>query len=150
MSHTVERIKAKQLYCELGKSIQEISRTTIHGKRISQKTLYRWARTDGWDKEREGLLLSGYNAYKQTIKIVLAKFREIAKSGIADPKEIDAIKKLVKSARELYDDRDEKGNVLLGLTMYSNFLQDRHPDEFENQSRFLIEFAGHIRMGGKI
>jgi hypothetical protein len=145
MAHKIERLKAKQLYCEEGKSVGEIAKTPVNGKYIDEKTLYRWAKEDGWDHEREALHLTSFSAYKQTLKIVSDKFNEIALSGVIDAKEIDALKKLVKSARELYKEVDEPGNALLGMSMYAEFMHDKYPEELEKQLPFITEFGQYVR-----
>jgi len=146
MARDIERLKAKQLYTEEGKSVGEIS--AMLG--VPEKTVYRWKSeatdTDGdWDKDREAMQLTGLSAYKQTLLLALKQLRAMAVSGDIDPRKADALNKVIKSAKSLAKDIDKRGNILLGMNEFLEFLRQDHEDVLESLTPYLSEFGSWVK-----
>ena len=133
----VEKSDAKRMYCEEGLLVPEISKRLT----VPEKTVYRWKEEEGWDRDREAMKMTSFSAYKQALKIAIDKLTSIALSGQIDVKEADALTKIIKSAKSLYKDVDVLGNVLLGMSEFSDFLQDRSPETLEKLLPWISEFG---------
>lgn len=125
------------MYCEEGLLVPEISKRL----NVPEKTIYRWKEEEAWDRDREAMKMTSFSAYKQTLKIAIDKLTSIALSGQIDVKEADALTKIIKSAKSLYKDVDVLGNVLLGMSEFSDFLQDRSPETLEKLLPWITEFG---------
>lgn len=133
----IEKSDAKRMYCEEGILIPEISKRL----NVPEKTLYRWREEDKWDQEREAMKMTSFSAYKQTLKIAIDKLTSIALSGQIDVKEADALTKIIKSAKSLYKDVDTLGNILLGMSEFADFLQERSPETLDKLQPWIAEFG---------
>ena len=75
MARKLERIDAKRLYCEDRKEIPQISKEL----NVPEKTLYRWAKDDKWDEQREAMRATSVSAIKQMMSLATAGMQEIVK-----------------------------------------------------------------------
>lgn len=141
MAYSEERIRSKRLYVEEGKSIKEIS--TMEG--INEKTLYRWREEEEWDNDRETMQFTGVAAYKHMMAMAVKKLEEMAKTGTINPKDADAFMKIVKGARSMAKDIDKRGNILLGLGEFIQFVRENHPDFLGELQPRLSEFGTWVK-----
>ena len=146
MARDIDKLKAKQLYTEEGKDVKEIS--SMLG--VPEKTVYRWkseaeGSDDDWDRDREAIHLTGHSAYKRMLAIAVKQLSDIAVSGEIDPRKADALQKVIKSAKSLAKDMDRRGNILLGMTEFTEFLRESHADQLETLQPFLIEFGTWVK-----
>ena len=146
MARDIDRLKAKQLYTEEGKSIKDISIVTG----VPEKTIYRWKQEadgtdDDWDTTRETLQLTGVSAGQSMIALAIKQLKEMSVSGEIDARKADAFTKIVKSARSLLRDIDKRGNVLLGLNEFIEFLRESHPDQLDALQPYIIEFGSWVK-----
>lgn len=142
MARKIERMDARRLYCEELKEIPEIAKQLG----VPEQTVYRWRsddKADGtdWDSTRESMRMTSFSAYKQTMKMAVDKLTSIAASGEIDPKQADAIVKIIKAAKSLYKDVDSLGNILLAMGDFTEFLQERDQEILEKLQPYLIEFG---------
>ncbi|TAK51459.1 MAG: DUF1804 family protein [Bacteroidetes bacterium] len=141
MAYSKERLEAKRLYVEEGKSVKEIS-TTIN---VPEKSVYRWSLDDGWEKERETMAMTGVSALKNMLLIAVRQLQEMASGGEIDARKADAIMKVVKAAKSLGKDLDKRGNILLGISEYVEFLRTEHPDTLVEMQPYLVEFGNWVK-----
>jgi transposase-like protein len=146
MARDIDRLQAKQLYTQDGKTIKEIS--IVLG--VPEKTIYRWKQEsdgtdDDWDAIREVLQLTGVSAGKNVIALAVKKLSEMAASGEVDAGKADAIIKIVKVARSLLRDIDKRGNILLGLNEFIEFLRESHPEQLDALQPYIIEFGSWVK-----
>jgi len=141
MAHTTERLAAYQLFVEEGKSLKDIAAQIG----VSEKSLYRWKEEDKWDDDRKTLQLTGSTALKSTLIIAVKKMEEMATSGDIDPKAADAIVKIIKAARSLSKEIDTRGNIMLGLREFTEFIRVEHPEHLSMMQSLLAEFGTWIK-----
>jgi transposase-like protein len=142
MARKIERLDARRLYCEELKEIPEIAKQL----NIPEQSVYRWRANDkkrgvDWDADRESMRMTSFSAYKQTLKIAIDKLNQIAVSGEIDTKQADAIVKIIKAAKSLHKDVDSLGNILLAMSDFTEFLQDRDSEILEKLQPYLVEFG---------
>jgi uncharacterized protein YjcR len=141
MAYSTERHEAKRLYVEEGKSIKEVSATLS----VNEKTLYRWKEDDGWDKDKETLALTGVSAYKNMLLLAVKQLQKMATDETIDARQADALNKIVKSAKSLAKDIDKRGNIMLGISEFVEFLRESHPETLAGLQPFLVEFGTWVK-----
>lgn len=141
MSRHLKRLKAKLLYVEEGKSHEEIA--ALVG--VSETTVRSWSRKDGWETDREAMLLTDVTAYKQMLLMAVKQLQKMAAAGEIDPDKVDVLHKVIRTAKMLGRDIDRRGNILLGLNEFVEFLRELHPDALGNLQPYLIEFGSWVK-----
>lgn len=144
MAYDVERVKAKQLAVEEGKSMDEICAAFPH---VSPATIYRWKAEDQWDKEREEISMTSFHAMKQMLAAATTGLEEVAKdlkahgmSGFDSQKSF-ALLRFLKDVKSMQKDIDNYGNIILTMQEFTSFLSERDPDALRNIQHLLIEFG---------
>lgn len=141
MAYTVEKLKAKQLYTEEGKTIKEIAVVTG----IPEKTLYRWKEQEAWDKDREAMQLTGITTMKQTLAHITEELGKIVLNKEAPKGKADELYKLWKMARDMNKEIDKRGNILLGMNEFVEFLRSEHDDFLPDFEPYLVEFGSWVK-----
>ena len=103
MARKLERIDTKRLYCEDLKEIPQISKEL----NVPEKTLYRWAKDDKWDEQREAMRATSVSAIKQMMSLATAGMQEIVRDVKADglkaldSQKVFALSKLIRDGKTL-------------------------------------------------
>jgi len=112
---------------------------------VPSKTLYRWRDADAWDKDRDALATTGITALKDSMILATRQLKDM----LDDPAQftganVDKLLKLINLIGRMDKDIDRRGNVLLGLGEFIEFMQAHHPEELGRLQPFFIEFQTHI------
>jgi transposase-like protein len=141
MAHKTERLEARRLYVEEGKSIREIAATLS----LNEKTVYRWSTEDAWENERASMAFTGISTVKNSLLLAVRAMEKMVQAKEINAREVDAIMKLIKGAKSLSRDIDKRGNILLGVGELIEFLRESHPESLEQLQPFLVEFGGWVK-----
>ena len=146
MAHKIARIDAKRLYCEENKEIPEIAKLT----ETPESTVRRWKSEDAaagndWDKEREEILTTSFSAVKQMLRAATSRLAtmvgEIERDHKINASEVYALRQLILSAKSLQREIDNYGNIILAMTEFTEFIQERDPQELQRLQPYLSEFG---------
>lgn len=141
MAYTVEKLKAKQLYTQEGKTIKEIA--IVLG--LPEKTIYRWKDKEDWDKDREALHLTGITTMRETLAHIINELRNIVVNKEAPPGKADELYKLYKMTKDMNKGIDARGNILLGMNELVEFFRTNHPEFLSDLEPYLVEFGSWVK-----
>ena len=140
MSHKVKYlIRAESLYIRKGKTVSEISRNLG----ISVKTISRWTKEEKWSQRRKDFLRSSVaiaDRLKETLSHLVSKLnnKEI------DPKQADALSKMVKAIKAMDPDADVISVALVVMDDLLRFLKERDKKAAEIIDRYIPSFGDYL------
>ena len=142
MSHDITtKLEAKRLFIEEGRSVKEIC--AQFG--LNEKTVYRWRDEEGWEKDRETISLTGVSTLKQSMLLAVRAMEKMVQAGEINARDVDAIMKLIKGAKSLSRDIDKRGNIMLGLSEFVEFMRENHQENLQGLQLFLVEFGNWVK-----
>lgn len=141
MAYTIEKLQAKELYTVEGKTVKEIS--VVLG--LPEKTIYRWKDKESWDNDREAIQLTGMTTMKQTLAHIVEELGQIVVNKEAPKGKADELYKLWKMAEGMNRGIDKRGNILLGLNEFIEFLRTNHQEFLADLEPFLVEFGTWVK-----
>ena len=142
MAFKSEKLEARRIFIEEGKSIEQISAAMPH---VSIQSIYRWAADEKWQEEKDAIAMTSVSTSKQmlnTLVIQLGRMMETIKTtGVMNSSEVYSIRQLLLSVKALQKDVDNYGNVLLAIGEFTEWLAERDADALVKIQPLLIEFG---------
>lgn len=140
MSHKVKYLfQAEGLYIRKGKTVTEISRTL----RISVKTISRWKKEEKWAQRRKDFLRSSI-AIADKLKEALSKFVSKLGNKDIDPKQADALAKMVKAIKAMDPDADIVSVSLVVMHDLLHFLREKDKKAAEIVDKYVPAFGDYL------
>ena len=140
MSHKVKYlIRAEVLYIRKGKTISRIAK--LLG--IAIQTISRWKKEENWDQRRKDFLRSSI-AIADTLKDAVSKLVQKLNKEKVDPKEADAIVKMVRAIKALDPDADIISAALIVLDDLLHFLKEKDKQAAEMLDRHIPKFSDYL------
>jgi len=141
MARSIDRLTARRLYVEEGKTIEQIS-VSIN---VPRATLYRWKDEEGWDKDREMLHTTSLSALRSTYLLAVRQLEEMVTAGKIDARQADAFNKIISGAKRLSSTIDKRANILDGFEEFVSFMEQFHSDALKEMVEFIIEFRTYAK-----
>ena len=132
-------VRAENLYMRKGKSIAEISE--LLG--VNSTTLYRWKKEGDWEQRRIEFLRSSISIADK-LKDALANLVSKLKKTEIDPKEADALVKMVKAIKVVNSEADIIGATLVIMDELLRFLKEKDKKAAEIVDEYIPAFGQYM------